>query len=125
MKPNSNFKRSRGRGNRRSNGTGRSSGNVNDAKARHNASQTHERYLALARDALAGGDRVAAENYFQHADHYYRVVAGKNERRQQRGADAEARPGSQDGDDGDSGDDGSAAPETADLTEETATSGSA
>jgi len=126
MKPNSNFKRSRGRGNRRSNGAGRSSGNVNDAKSRNNANQTHEKYLALARDALAGGDRVAAENYFQHADHYYRVVAGKNERRQQRNAEAQAAQATAgEGENGDRREDATDAPEAADLTEETATSGSA
>ncbi|VBB68963.1 hypothetical protein RIEGSTA812A_PEG_436 [invertebrate metagenome] len=33
-----------------------------------------DKYLALARDASSSGDRVLAENYFQHADHYYRVI---------------------------------------------------
>jgi len=33
-----------------------------------------DKYLGLARDALADGDRVMAENYFQHADHYLRVL---------------------------------------------------
>jgi hypothetical protein len=33
-----------------------------------------EKYLALARDASAAGDRIAAENYFQHAEHYYRIL---------------------------------------------------
>jgi len=31
--------------------------------------------LALARDATAAGDRIAAENYFQHAEHYYRILS--------------------------------------------------
>jgi hypothetical protein len=34
-----------------------------------------EKYLALARDATAAGDRIAAENYFQHAEHYYRILS--------------------------------------------------
>ncbi len=34
-----------------------------------------EKYQALGRDALTLGDRVAAENFFQHAEHYYRVMA--------------------------------------------------
>jgi hypothetical protein len=34
-----------------------------------------ERYLALAREASTAGDRIAAEGYFQHAEHYYRVMA--------------------------------------------------
>ncbi len=33
-----------------------------------------DKYLGLARDALADGDRVMAENYFQHADHYLRII---------------------------------------------------
>jgi hypothetical protein len=39
-----------------------------------------ERYLARAQDALLAGDRIAAEGFFQHADHYYRVMTGSNER---------------------------------------------
>ncbi|MGQ0675543.1 MAG: DUF4167 domain-containing protein [Rhodospirillales bacterium] len=45
-----------------------------DMRVRGNAWQVHERYLNMARDAAAAGDRVAAENFFQHADHYYRMV---------------------------------------------------
>lgn len=45
-----------------------------DVRIRGNAWQVHERYLTLARDAQAAGDRVAAENFFQHADHYYRLI---------------------------------------------------
>lgn len=45
-----------------------------DVRIRGNAWQVHERYLSLARDAQAAGDRVAAENFFQHADHYYRLI---------------------------------------------------
>ena len=33
-----------------------------------------EKYLALARDATSSGNRVAAENYYQHAEHYYRIL---------------------------------------------------
>ncbi|MCC7048386.1 MAG: DUF4167 domain-containing protein [Alphaproteobacteria bacterium] len=45
-----------------------------DVRIRGSAWQVHERYLNLARDASAAGDRVAAENFFQHADHYYRLI---------------------------------------------------
>jgi hypothetical protein len=41
---------------------------------RGNAYQVMEKYLALARDASAAGDRIAMENYLQHAEHYYRVL---------------------------------------------------
>jgi len=45
-----------------------------EGKIRGSAYQVIDRYQALARDALAAGDRVAAENYLQHAEHYYRVL---------------------------------------------------
>jgi len=50
-----------------------------DIRVRGNAYQVLEKYLQLARDAGTVGDRVAAENFLQHADHYYRVVAAMNE----------------------------------------------
>ncbi len=43
-------------------------------RVRGNTHQVLERYLQLARDAGVAGDRVAAESYLQHADHYYRVL---------------------------------------------------
>ena len=45
-----------------------------EVKVRGTAQQVLEKYLALARDASSVGDRVATENYFQHAEHYYRVI---------------------------------------------------
>jgi hypothetical protein len=45
-----------------------------NVKIRGNAYQVFERYLALAREAAASGDRVVAENLYQHAEHYYRVM---------------------------------------------------
>lgn len=48
-------------------------------RPRGNAQQLMEKYLALARDATSAGDRVLAENYFQHADHYYRVLNARFE----------------------------------------------
>ena len=44
-------------------------------KVRGSATQVLEKYLAMARDATAAGDRIAAENYFQHAEHYYRILS--------------------------------------------------
>lgn len=49
-------------------------------KVRGNANQICEKYLSLARDAATAGDRIMAENYFQHAEHYYRVVNGDGQR---------------------------------------------
>lgn len=43
-------------------------------RIRGNAYQVHEKYLALARDAGSAGDRIAAENYLQHAEHYFRII---------------------------------------------------
>ena len=43
-------------------------------KIRGNAYQVFERYVALAREAQASGDRVAAENLYQHAEHYFRLM---------------------------------------------------
>ena len=46
-----------------------------EVKIRGSASHVYEKYLQLARDANSGGDRVMAENYLQHAEHYYRIMA--------------------------------------------------
>ena len=46
-----------------------------EGKIRGTAFQVIEKYQALAQDALSSGDRISAENFFQHAEHYYRVVA--------------------------------------------------
>jgi hypothetical protein len=49
--------------------------NGGDVKIRGTALHIAEKYVQLARDASSSGDRVAAENYLQHAEHYYRVMA--------------------------------------------------
>jgi hypothetical protein len=43
-------------------------------KIRGNAYQVFERYVALAREAASAGDRIAAENLYQHAEHYFRIM---------------------------------------------------
>ena len=45
-----------------------------NVKIRGNAYQVFERYVALAREAAASGDPIAAENLYQHAEHYFRVM---------------------------------------------------
>ena len=40
----------------------------------HNASKLHEKYNNLAREALSSGDKILSENYFQHADHFKRIL---------------------------------------------------
>lgn len=80
----------RGRGNNgRKNSNPRSNNyesNGPEVKVRGNAQQVVEKYLALARDASLTDDRVAAENFFQHAEHYFRLMTangGGTEQREQ------------------------------------------
>lgn len=54
-----------------------------DVKIRGTAQQVAEKYAALARDAQSSGDRVMAENYLQHAEHYNRVIAAALAQQQQ------------------------------------------
>lgn len=76
MRQVTNSRRSRNRIGRKSHSASKQhsfDSNGPDVKVRGSASQVAEKYLALARDALTSGDRIAAENYFQHAEHYFRV----------------------------------------------------
>ena len=86
-------RRMRGRGNGGGNsGSGGGGGNNNnrkgpnpltrsyesngpDVKVRGTAQHVAEKYMSLARDAQSSGDRVMAENYLQHAEHYNRIIA--------------------------------------------------
>jgi hypothetical protein len=71
-----NNKRMRGRNRKGPNPLTRSyESNGPDVKIRGTALHIAEKYGQLARDAHSSGDRVAAENYFQHAEHYYRIIA--------------------------------------------------
>lgn len=94
MRPGQQNKRGRGRG---GNGGG---GNFNrkganpltrtydssgpDVKIRGTAQHIAEKYAALARDAQSSGDRVMAENYLQHAEHYNRIIAAAQAQMQER-----------------------------------------
>ena len=84
MRPNSNFKRNRNRNQSRRNGNGSPNKSNNfdssgpDIRVRGNAIQVNEKYLALANDASTSGDRIKAEGFFQHAEHYYRVFMNAN-----------------------------------------------
>lgn len=51
-------------------------------KIRGNAYQVFERYMAMAREAQASGDRVAAENLYQHAEHYFRIMNAQGDGQQ-------------------------------------------
>lgn len=91
MKQGNNNRRGRGRGPRKPHGMGGQHGggmskgaqtydsNGPDIRVRGNAHQVLEKYLQMARDAGVIGDRIAAENYLQHAEHYYRMIAAQTE----------------------------------------------
>ena len=75
MRQGPNAKRSQGRGNGRAGGNSRNQRSGGKGPAvRGNARQIMEKYLTLAREASASGDRIVAEGYFQHAEHYFRVM---------------------------------------------------
>jgi hypothetical protein len=84
----------------------------NAGRMRGNAQQLLDKYLALGRDASSQGDRVLSENYFQHADHYYRVVNARFEGQQNQNPNQQHRrfngsqQGGYDGQDGNDGQDG-------------------
>lgn len=76
MRQGNGSRRSRGRGNGKRQGRG---GQIDshgpDIRIRGSAQQVCNKYLALARDATSTGDRISAENLFQHAEHYFRIMA--------------------------------------------------
>lgn len=87
MRPNNQNKRSRGRngGRKHSNPLSRNfESNGPDVKVRGNASHVAEKYVQLARDAQASGDSVMAENYLQHAEHYFRIISAAQAQMAQR-----------------------------------------
>ncbi|HEY4199102.1 MAG TPA: DUF4167 domain-containing protein [Devosiaceae bacterium] len=91
MRPNQQNNKNRSRG--RNNNGGRKhinplsrnfESNGPDVKVRGNASHIAEKYLQLARDAQSSGDSVMAENYLQHAEHYFRIVSAAQPQGMQR-----------------------------------------
>ena len=85
-----------------------------DVRIRGNAFQVYEKYLALSRDANSSGDRIAAENYLQHAEHYVRIInqineaAGENQQQRPRmgGPQPNMQPGGGPNQGGSEGEDG-------------------
>jgi hypothetical protein len=63
-----------------------------DVKIRGTANHVAEKYLQLARDAQSSGDPVSAENYFQHAEHYFRLIAAAQEQFRQQNPNFQPRP---------------------------------
>lgn len=81
-------------GGKRSYGSGHNrsfESNGPDVKVRGTANQVFDKYVALARDATATGDRIAAEGYFQHAEHYFRVYTEANQANQARQAQQQSQ----------------------------------
>jgi hypothetical protein len=78
-------KRMRGRNNRKGQNplTRVYESNGPDVKIRGTANHVADKYLQLARDAQSSGDPVAAENYLQHAEHYFRLIAAAQEQYRQ------------------------------------------
>jgi hypothetical protein len=94
-------KRMRGRNNNNNNNNNRRShnpltrvyeSNGPDVKIRGTANHVAEKYLQLARDAQSSGDPVSAENYFQHAEHYFRLIAAAQEQFRQNNPNFQPRP---------------------------------
>src|SRR6202020_3088586 len=90
MRNGQNNKRMRGRNNNNNNNNNNNRKSQNpmtrvfesngpDLKIRGTPSHIAEKYLQLARDAQSSGDPVAAENYYQHAEHYFRLIAAAQE----------------------------------------------
>ena len=113
MRPGQN-KRMRGRNNNNNNNNNRRGpnpltrsyeSNGPDVKIRGNAHHVAEKYLQLARDAHTSSDPVAAENYLQHAEHYFRIIASAQQAQQQAQSGYQRAPGEPDADDFDEDDD--------------------
>jgi hypothetical protein len=83
-----------------------------EVKIRGSASHVAEKYLQLARDAQSSGDPVAAENFYQHAEHYFRLIAAAQEQFRQNNPyyqpqqqQQNAQGGGNSGEDGEDGED--------------------
>lgn len=101
MKQGQGSKRARGRngGRRGANRQQTFDSNGPSVRIRGNAFQVHEKYLGMARDAASAGDRIAAENYYQHAEHYFRIYSIDQEQRNERQAsNAQSNDGQRQGD---------------------------
>ena len=114
MRNGQNNKRMRNRNNNNNNNNRRSQNpmtrvfesNGPDIKIRGTASHIAEKYLQLARDARSSGDPVAAENYYQHAEHYFRLIAAAQEQFRQNQPQQQQQPRIDDGASEDGEDDG-------------------
>lgn len=100
MRQGQSSKRSRGRSGGRRNASPRHQSfdsNGPSIRIRGNAHQVYEKYIQLARDANAAGDRITAENMYQHAEHYYRIMNVDDGNAQNRGNGPDQRQHSRHG----------------------------
>ena len=87
------MKRSRGRGRRPQNNGNRTFDSTGpEIKIRGSASHVYEKYLQMARDANSAGDRVMAENYLQHAEHYFRIMSANQAQAQAQQQQQQGQP---------------------------------
>jgi hypothetical protein len=87
--------------------------NGQDVKIRGTASHIAEKYLQLARDAQSSGDTIASEHYYQHAEHYFRLIAAAQEQLRQSQPYFQQQPGGATGNQSDDGyEDGDDQPQT-------------
>jgi hypothetical protein len=63
-----------------------------EMRVRGTAQQLYEKYQQLARDASSNGDRVTGEAYYQHAEHYFRIISAINQAQGQPNQPVQAQP---------------------------------
>ncbi|WP_439815154.1 DUF4167 domain-containing protein [Zavarzinia sp. CC-PAN008] len=86
-----------------------------DVKIRGTASHIYDRYQQLARDAHASGDRIAAENFLQHAEHYYRLMVAAGVTQNQRNNQAQQNGNGGQGPQPEGGDQGERGPAESEM----------
>ena len=103
MRQGTSGRRPRGRANRKQHLSPRSQtfdSSGPEVRVRGNAHQVYEKYLALARDATSAGDRIAAEGYYQFAEHYFRILNDSTDPQRANSGDGRASERRSDGADG-------------------------
>lgn len=93
MKHNPNPRRGRNRGNGKRHINVRNQtfeSNGPEGKIRGTAQQVLDKYMALGRDATSSGDPITAESFFQHAEHYFRLLHAADAAGGDRGPDRQA-----------------------------------
>jgi hypothetical protein len=68
-----------------------------EMRVRGTAQQLYEKYQQLARDASSNGDRVTGEAYYQHAEHYFRIISAINQAQGQPAQPVQGQPNAQNG----------------------------